>query len=66
MRKKRKLTEADRRFLEQVDRNTERTRQLAEKALAELERKAGGPVRPAGVTNDEWLRQLAGRRLQQD
>ncbi len=39
MAKKRKLTDEDRAFLEQVRVNAERTRKLAEKAQAELDRR---------------------------
>lgn len=56
---KRKLTKADYEARAEMVRNAERTRQLAEKALADLERKAGHAIRPEGLSNAEWLRQLA-------
>jgi hypothetical protein len=39
MAKKRKLTDEDRAFLEQMQANADRTRKLAEKAQAELDRR---------------------------
>jgi hypothetical protein len=56
---KRKLTKADLEARAESKRNGERLLDLAEKALADLERKRGGPVRPEGASNSEWLRQLA-------
>jgi hypothetical protein len=56
--KKRKLTETDRLRRAQMLENAERTRRLAEKALADLERVRGRPIeRPE--SNAEGLRQLA-------
>jgi hypothetical protein len=57
MAKKRKLTEADRERLRRMGENAERTRRLAETALADLERRHGPIDRPE--SNAEWLRQLA-------
>jgi hypothetical protein len=56
--KKTRLTQADRERLDRMRENTERTRALAEKGLADLERKVGHKIeRPA--SNAEWLQQLA-------
>ena len=54
---KKKLTQADRERIARARENAERTRRLAEKGLADLERKHGPIERPA--SNAEWLRQLA-------
>ena len=56
---KRKPTESELEARAQAKRNSERLLALAEKGLADLERKAGGPVRPEGVSNSDWLRHLA-------
>ena len=57
---KRKLPKADRERLEQMHHNARRTRELAEKGLADLERKLGRPIdRPH--SNAAWLRELAER-----
>lgn len=42
MAKKKKMTEADRQRLEQMRKNAEHTRRLAEKAQAELDRRKQG------------------------
>jgi hypothetical protein len=56
--KKRKLTDDDRAFLEQMRVNAERTRQLAEKRLAALPESVREERDRAG-SNAAWLRQLA-------
>ena len=60
MAKKRKLTDEDRAFLERMRRNADRTRELAEKGLAELPESARAERERAG-SNAEWLRALAER-----
>ena len=39
--------------------NAARLQELAEKALADLERRHGNPDRPPGLSNVEWVGQLA-------
>jgi hypothetical protein len=56
---KRKLTQADRERLERMTANADWLRELAEKGLADLEQRRGGPIRRPGQTNAEWLRELA-------
>ena len=56
---KRKLTKSDLEARAEAKRNGERLLELAETALADLERKAGGPVIPEGVSRSGWLRHLA-------
>ena len=56
---KRKLTQADRERHERMKANADWLRELAEKGLADLERKRGGPVRRPGQSNSDWLRELA-------
>jgi hypothetical protein len=56
--KKRKLTDDDRAFLEQMRVNAERTRRLAEKRLAGLPESVREERERAG-SNAAWLRQLA-------
>ena len=56
--RKRKLTDEDRAFLEQVRINADRTRRLAEKRLAALPESVRAERERAG-SNAEWLRSLA-------
>jgi len=56
---KRKPTESDLEARAEAKRNGERLLDLAEKALADLERTAGGPVIPEGLSRSGWLRHLA-------
>lgn len=60
MAKKRKLTDEDRAFLERMRGNADRTRELAEKGLAELPESARAERERAG-SNAAWLRVLAER-----
>jgi hypothetical protein len=39
--------------------NSERMARLLDKALADLERRHGNPVRPAGLSDVEWVGRLA-------
>lgn len=59
MAKKRKMTEAEHDFLDQMQAHADWLRELAEKGLADLERRVGHRVRPEGLSNADWLRQLA-------
>ena len=55
---KKKTTKADLEGRRQLRENAERTRRLAEKAQADLERARGRPIeRPS--SNADWLRELA-------
>jgi hypothetical protein len=55
---KKKLTTADLEARRQMRENAERTRKLAERAVADIERVRGKPIRRP-TSNAEWLRELA-------